>query len=104
MPSGFPSDFPIYPSSRLIQQATFSDGQTNWGLEWTTADATTKVQTFFTASLNSGDWVLLAHSGSATTSYSDSFRRNSDPRTSGTLQIAAGGGISKISVVLTTPA
>jgi hypothetical protein len=104
MPAGFPSDFPIYPGSRLIQQAKFSGGgQTNWGLEWTTADATTKVQTFFMNRLSSGDWVLLTHSGSATTSYSDSFRRNSDPRTSGTLQIAFGGGITKISVVVTTP-
>jgi hypothetical protein len=104
LPAGFPSDFPIYPSSRLVQQATFSGGgQTNWGLEWTTADSTTKVQTFFTARLSSVDWVLLTHSGSATTSYSDGFRRNSDPRTSGTVQIAAGAGITKISVVLTTP-
>jgi hypothetical protein len=105
MPTGFPSDFPIYPGSRLIQQAKFSGGgQTNWGLEWTTADSTTKVQTFFMARLSSGDWVLVTHSGSAATSYSDSFRRNSDPRTSGTLQIAAGGGgITKISVVLSTP-
>lgn len=105
MPAGFPSDFPIYPGSRLVQQAKFSGGgQTNWGLEWTAAATTTAVQTFFTARLSSGDWVLVTHSGSATTSYSDGFRRNNDPRTSGTVQIAAGSGFTKVSVVLTTPA
>jgi hypothetical protein len=104
LPAGFPSDFPIYPRSRLIQQAKFSGGgQTNWGLEWTTADSTTKAQAFFMTRLSSRDWVLLTHSGSASTSYTDGFRRNSDPRTSGTVQIAAGGAITKISVVITTP-
>jgi hypothetical protein len=104
LPAGFPSDFPIYPGSRLIQQAKFSGGgQTNWGLEWTTPDSTTKAQTFFMSRLSSGDWVLLTHSGSASTSYTDGFRRNSDARTSGTLQIASGGAITKISVVITTP-
>ena len=104
LPAGFPSDFPIYPRSRLIQQAKFSGGgQTNWGLEWTTADSTTKAQAFFMNGLSSGDWVLVSHSGSASTSYADGFRRNSDPRTSGTVQIAAGGAITKISVVITTP-
>ena len=104
LPAGFPSDFPIYPGSRLVQQAKFTGGgQTNWGLEWTTPDSTTKVQTLFMTRLSSGDWVLVTHSGSATTSYSDSFRRNSDPRTSGTVQIASGAGFTKVSVVLGTP-
>jgi hypothetical protein len=105
MPAGFPSDFPIYPGSRLVQQAKFSGGgQTNWGLEWTSAAATKTVQTFFMARLSSRDWVLVTHVGSATTSYSDSFRRNGDPRISGTLQIAAGSGFTKVSLVLTAPA
>src|SRR5882762_1056839 len=102
MPVGFPSDFPIYPASRLTQAGKFAGtGTTNWGMEWQTLDGAAKVQSFFSVRLASGDWVLLTHSGTAT-SYSASFRRKSDPATNGTLGAHLNGGVTKISVVLTT--
>ena len=104
LPSGFPTDFPIYTGSRLNQAGSFtSNGSTTWGLEWQTPDGASKVQQFFAGKLNADDWALLASSGTATTSYSDSFRRKSDSRTSGTLRIATSAGVTKISLVLTIP-
>ena len=102
MPVGFPSDFPIYPGSRLTQAGKFAGtGTTNWGMEWQTLDGAAKVQSFFAARLASADWVLLTHSGTST-SYSASFKRKSDPATNGTLGAHVNGGVTKISVVLTT--
>jgi hypothetical protein len=103
MPGGFPVDFPIYPGSQLSQAGKFaSNGSATWGVEWQTSDGSSKVQAFFTAKLNSGDWTLLASSGTATTSYSDRFRRKNDSTTNGTLGIASSAGVTRISLVLTT--
>jgi len=103
MPAGFPTDFPIYPGSRLGQAGKFaSNGSTNWGVEWHTPAAAGKVQPFFVAKLGSGDWTLLSNAGTASTSFSDTFRRKNDPKTTGTLKIASGAGVTKISLVLTT--
>jgi hypothetical protein len=103
MPDGFPTDFPIYPGSRLTQAGKFSsNGTTNWGMEWQTLDRTTKVQTFFVARLDAGDWTLTTYSGTVDTSFSASFRRKSDAKTTGTLSATTNAGVTKISVVLTT--
>jgi hypothetical protein len=102
MPVGFPSDFPIYPGSRLTQAGKFAGtGTTNWGMEWQTLDGAAKVQSFFVTRLGSGDWALPTRSGTAT-SFSASFRRKSDPTTNGTLGANVNGGVTRISVVLTT--
>ena len=103
MPDGFPTDFPIYPGSRLIQAGKFvSNGSTNWAMEWQTLDGTTKVQSFFVARLDQGDWTLITYSGTVNTSFSATFRRRSDAKTTGTLSAGVNGGVTKISVVLTT--
>jgi hypothetical protein len=103
LPAGFPTDFPIYPGSRLSQAGKFAaNGSTNWGVEWHTRDGAGKVQPFFVGKLSSGDWTLLSNTGSASTSFSDSFRRKNDPKTTGTLRIASSAGVTKISLVLTT--
>jgi len=106
MPEGFPSDFPVYPGARLTQAGKFaSNGATSWGMGWQTLDSPGKVQQFYAGKLAAGDWTLVSHSGNATaaTSYSAKFRRKSNARTSGTLGVAFTGGVTKISLVLTTP-
>ena len=106
MPTGFPSDFPIYPGARLTQAGKFaSNGATSWGMGWQTLNGPSKVQQFYVGKLDSGDWRVVSHSGTATatTSYSATFRRRSDGRTTGTLRVAFSGGVTKISLVLTTP-
>ena len=102
MPDGFPTDFPIYTGSRLTQTSKFnSNGTTTWGMEWQTLDGPAKVQPFFVARLDKGDWMLLTSSGTAT-SFSATFRRRSDAKTTGTISAGVNGGVTKISVVLTT--
>jgi hypothetical protein len=103
MPAGFPKDFPIYPGSRLGQAGKFaSNGSTNWGVEWHTSDGAAKVQPFFVGKLGSGDWTLLSNTGTASSSFSDTFRRKNDPKATGTLRIVSSAGVTKISLVLTT--
>jgi hypothetical protein len=103
LPAGFPTDFPVYPGSRLTEAGKFaSNGQTNWGMEWQTLNGPDKVQTFFVAKLDAGDWTLLTYSGTVNTSFSSTFRRKSDAKTTGTLRVAVGGGVTKISLVLNT--
>jgi hypothetical protein len=106
MPAGFPSDFPIYAGARLTQAGNFTSyGSTSWGMGWQTIDSPSKVQQFYVGKLDSGDWRVVSHSGTATatTSYSATFRRKSDGRTNGTLGVAFSGGVTKISLVLTSP-
>ena len=106
MPAGFPTDFPIYPGARLTQAGNFaSNGKASWGMGWQTLDSPSKVQQFYVGKLDSGDWRVVSHSGTATatTSYSATLRRRSDGRTTGTLGVAFSGGVTKISLVLTTP-
>jgi hypothetical protein len=104
MPTGFPSDFPIYPGARLTKAANFpAGGSTIWGMEWQTVDRPSKVQTFFIGRLNAGDWVLLTSSGTADTPFSATFTRASDLRVTGTLRVAASATVTKISLLLTIP-
>ena len=102
-PAGFPADFPNYPGAHLSEAATFSSsGSTSWALAWQTVDGASKVQTFFALALKSGDWTLVTSSGTATTSFSSTFRRKSDANVKGTLGVAAEAGVTKITLVLTT--
>ena len=102
-PAGFPADFPNYPGAHLSEAATFSSsGSTSWALAWQTVDGASKVQTFFALALKSGDWTLVTSSGTATTSFSSTFKRKSDANVTGTLGVAAEVGVTKITLVLTT--
>src|SRR5260370_23158376 len=45
MPNGFPSDFPVYPGSRLTHASQVTaNGQTSWGMEWETRETVAAVQ------------------------------------------------------------
>src|SRR5260370_27155985 len=78
MPNGFPSDFPIYPGSRLTHasQAT-ANGQTSWGMEWETRDTAEAVQTFYMSKLNQGDWTI-PYSSTGNRAYSAVFTLNNN--------------------------
>ncbi len=100
MPSGFPSDFPIYTGARLTSASNFgSNGTTTWGMEWESVDSVDKVQAFYTAKLNQGDWTL-SFSGS-TNGFSAIFNRKSNSKVGGILGLDRSTGIIKISLALT---
>lgn len=101
MPSGFPSDVPIYPGARLTSQNNFSsNGTTTWGMEWETAGGVDKVQAFYTAKLNSGDWTL-SFSGNNNGLFTAVFNRKSDSKVAGILGLDGSAGFTKISLALT---
>jgi hypothetical protein len=91
MPSGFPSDVPIYPGARL----TGAVKATPWIMEWETADDPAKVQAFYSAKLNQGDWEIRS-SQSTTGGWGASFTRKSDTTVSGDLALSGKTGITKI--------
>jgi hypothetical protein len=91
MPSGFPSDVPIYPGARL----TGAVKATIWIMQWETIDDSAKVQAFYSAKLNQGDWVIR-NSQSTTGGWSASFSRKTDTTVSGTLALSGKTGITKI--------
>jgi hypothetical protein len=91
MPSGFPSDVPIYPGARL----TGAVKATPWIMEWETVDDPAKVQAFYAAKLNQGDWEIRS-SNSTTGGWGASFTRKSDTTVSGTLALSGKTGITKI--------
>jgi hypothetical protein len=101
MPSGFPSDFPIYAGSRLTAAAINSGGN-GWTMEWQTLDKVSKIQAFYIGALDGGDWMLLTYSGTVETSFSATFRRKSNAKATGSVQVAISGGVTKISLTLTT--
>jgi hypothetical protein len=101
MPSGFPSDVPIYPGARLTSAGSFtSNGTTTWGMEWETLDSVDKVQAFYTAKLALGDWTL-SFSGSTNGAFSAIFNRKSSSNVGGILGVDGSTGITKISLALT---
>jgi hypothetical protein len=91
MPSGFPSDVPIYPGARLVGAVK----ATPWIMEWETVDDPAKVQAFYSAKLNQGDWEIKS-SNSTTGGWDASFTRKSDTTVSGTLALSGKTGITKI--------
>ncbi len=100
LPSGFPSDVPIYTGARLTAAATFAaNGQTTWGMEWETLDSVDKVQAFYSSKLSQGDWTLQ-FSGTANGSFSAIFNRKSNSKFAGILGADGSSGVTKISLSL----
>jgi hypothetical protein len=100
MPSSFPSAIPIYPGARLTTQSSFSsNAQTTWGMTWETLDSADKVQAFYAAQLNQGDWTIT-FSGSTNGAYSSSFTRKSNSKVVGILGVDVTSGVTKISMAL----
>lgn len=104
MPSGFPSDVPIYPGARLVSASTFaSNGTSTWSMTWQTVDSVDKVQAFYTAKLAQGDWTL-SFSGSSNGSFSALFNRKSNSNVGGIMGVGTNVGITEITVELTNGA
>jgi hypothetical protein len=100
MPSGFPTDVPIYPGSRLTAGATFSSsGQTTWGMEWETLDTVDKVQAFFTNKFKQGDWTI-SFSGTSNGSFSAVFARKSNSKYGGLVGAGSANGVTTITLSL----
>jgi len=91
MPSGFPSDVPIYPGARLVGAVK----ATPWIMQWETVDDPAKVQAFYSAKLNQGDWEIRS-SHSTTDAWDASFTRKSDTTVSGSVVLSGKTGITKI--------
>jgi hypothetical protein len=104
MPDGFPADVPIYAKARLTQAAKFnSSGQVSWGMEWQTLDSVAMVQAFYADKLNHGDWTIT-FTNKVTNNFSATFGRKSNSNVQGTLGAGVGGGVTKISMSLVSPA
>lgn len=104
MPSGFPSDFPIYTGARLTAGASFtSSGQIAWGMEWETLDPVAKVQAFYAKQLNQGDWTI-SFTGSSNGAFAATFSRRSNSHVDGTLASNSDSGVTKILLSLIYPA
>jgi hypothetical protein len=100
MPDGFPTDVPIYPGARLTAAAKFtSSGQTTWGMNWETLDSVDKVQAFYSTKLSQGDW-SIQFKGSSNASFTATFSRKSNPKSSGILGADGSSGVTKISLSL----
>jgi hypothetical protein len=96
MPSGFPSDFPVYPGSRLTHASQVTtNGQTSWGMEWETLDGAAAVQTFYTRKLNQGDWTL-PYSSLENGAYSAIFTRKSNSKDAGLLTVEIESNVTHI--------
>lgn len=95
-PNGFPSDFPVYPGSRLIHAShVITNAQTSWGMEWETVDGAAAVQTFYMSKLNQGDWTL-PYSSSDNGAYSAIFTRKSNSKDAGLLTVEIESNVTHI--------
>ena len=100
MPSGFPSDVPIYPGSRLTAGASFSSsGQTTWGMEWETLDSVDKVQAFYSSKFAQGDWTI-SFKGTSNGSFSAIFARKSNSKDGGLVGAGSANGVTTITLSL----
>ncbi len=103
MPSGFPSDVPVYPGSRLTAGATFSSsGQATWGMEWETLDSVAKVQAFYSSKFNQGDWTV-SFSGTSNGSFSAVFARKSNAKYGGLVGAGSANGVTTITLSFVNP-
>ena len=103
MPGGFPADLPVYPTARLVAAASFASGnKTTWGMEWETLDLAAKVQAFYVARLNQGDWKVVFGGAGADGAYSAVISRQSDSAVTGILAINSVSGVTKITLSLVT--
>src|SRR5712692_11272764 len=100
MPAGFPVDVPVYTGARLTSAASFTtNGQSTWGMEWETFDSVDKVNAFYAARLNQGDWAVT-FSGPANGGFTAIFTRKSNPKVEGILGLDGSSGLTKISLAL----
>ena len=96
MPNGFPSDFPVYPGSRLTHASQVTaNGQTSWGMEWETLNTAAAVQTFYMTKLSQGDWTL-PYSSSENGAYSAVFTRKSNSKDAGLLTVEVESSVTHI--------
>jgi len=98
MPSGFPSDFPIYPGARLTQASQLTNnGQSTWGMQWETLDGVDAVQGFYVKRLNSGDWTIT-YNGSSGGNFSAIFNRRSNQKDAGILAVELEADVTRITL------
>jgi len=98
MPSGFPSDFPIYPGARLTQASQLTNnGQSTWGMQWETLDGVDAVQRFYVKRLNSGDW-NITYNGSSGGNFSAIFNRRSNQKDAGILAVELEADVTRITL------
>ena len=96
IPNGFPSDFPVYPGSRLTHASQVTaNGQTSWGMEWETLGTAAAVQTFYMTKLNQGDWTL-PYSSSENGAYSAIFKRKSNSKDAGLLTVEIESNVTHV--------
>jgi hypothetical protein len=102
MPSGFPSDFPIYPGARLTQASQLTNnGQTTWGMQWETLDGVDAVQGFYVKRLNSGDWTIT-YNGASGGNFSAILSRKSNQKDAGILAVELESDLTKITLAFGT--
>jgi len=98
MPSGFPSDFPIYRGARLTQASQLTNnGQSTWGMQWETLDGVDAVQRFYVKRLNSGDW-NITYNGSSGGNFSAIFNRRSNQKDAGILAVELEADVTRITL------
>jgi hypothetical protein len=104
MPAAFPSDFPIYPGTRLTLAtvtANFpSNAETTWGMAWETLDSAAGVWEYYRSRLNQGDWTVVL-SGRPNGDSSAIFNRRSNASSGGILNVVVVSGVTKIALALT---
>lgn len=99
MPSGFPSDVPIYPKARLTAGAQFvSSGQVAYGMEWETKDGQAAVATYYQKEFNQGDWVLTLKDTSSV--WTATIARKTNSHEAGTLAIYNDSPVTVIALSL----
>ncbi len=100
MPNDFPSDFPIYPGSRLtVGDSYTTGGRTSWYMLWETLDGVDKVKAFYAARLNQGDWTFT-FSANQNGEFGGQFNRKSATKTGGILGANIVSGVTLISLSL----
>jgi anaerobic selenocysteine-containing dehydrogenase len=102
MPSGFPSDVPVYPKARLTAGAQFvSSGEVAYGMEWETTDATSNVWAFYDKEFTTADWTLNVTS---TTNgvYQGTIGRRTNSNEKGVLAVNNDNAITVIALSLSS--
>ena len=103
MPSGLPTDFPVYAGAQLTAAcAVPASGSTTWSVEWQTTAKLDSIQAFYVSALDKNDWVLLAYSGDINTRFSATFQRSSNANAKGSLNVTNDTGPTKIALTLAT--
>jgi hypothetical protein len=94
LPSGFPSDFPVYSGASVSSAST--PILAKFDVTWTTSEKAGKLFAYYQTQLASGDWAVQGIAGDATSGGDIDFNRKSDTRFGGTIRLADG----KIHVIM----